>query len=230
MNIDSSFTPYSQPRLFKPGKTSSRVAELFPEIWSAAEDLCNPSNTTRRRAIALLEQSGAPRISPLIVYLVATRLVDPDMEIRAHVVKILGEVLSDDDEGSHSAQVVINQLTFYLADMRTRHVYSAIQVLTEHLELAPHVIRILSVCPFAGNHLIDVANLRKVGIEIRKQAIWLIGQIGYLDAVPSLERLQLRMESRLNGQQAMPFAPPAGIDDTDLLPAVRSSLALLRSP
>jgi hypothetical protein len=166
----------------------------------------------------------------LIVYLIATRLIDPDMDIRARVVKILGEVLSDDEEGGHTPPVVINQLTFYLTNMRTRHVYSAIQVLTEHIELAPHVIRILSVCPFAGNHLIEVANLRKVGMAIRKQAIWLIGQIGYLDAIPSLERLQLRMESRLNGQQAMPFAPPAGIDDTDLLPTVRSSLALLRSP
>ena len=230
MDSDPSFSPYSQPRLFKPGKTSSRVAELFPEIWSAAEDLSNPNHVKRRRAIALLEQSGAARISPLIGYLVATRLIDPDLEVRSYVVHILGEVLFIDEEGGRTAPEVINHLSFYLANMRTRHVYSAIQVLVERIDLAPHVIRILSISPFAGNHLIEVANLRKIGMEIRKQAIWLIGQIGYLDAIPSLERLQLRMESRLNGQQAMPFAPPSGIDDTDLLPAVRSSLAILRSP
>jgi hypothetical protein len=114
--------------------------------------------------------------------------------------------------------------------MRTRQVYAMIQTLIYHPDLTPQIIRLFLACPYAGNHLIEIVNSRKVPLEIRQQAIWLIGEVGYLDAIPTLERMQIRMESRLNGQQAMPFAPPVGIDDSELLPGVKTTLALLRSP
>ena len=105
-----------------------------------------------------------------------------------------------------------------------------IQVLASNPDLAPQVVRLLLACPFAGNHLIEIAHSRKISLDIRNTAIWLIGEVGYVDAIPALERLQIRMESRLNGQQSMPFAPPFGMDDSELLPGLKSALAMLRSP
>jgi hypothetical protein len=58
----------------------------------------------------------------------------------------------------------------------------------------------------------------------------LIGRVGYLDALPALERLLARLESRLHGQQAMPFAPKSSLEEAELLPDLQLTLTLLRSP
>jgi hypothetical protein len=53
--------------------------------------------------------------------------------------------------------------------------------------------------------------------------------VGYVDAIQALDRIATRLETRLNGQQAMPFLPLTGIDDTELLPEVQEVLFQLRS-
>jgi hypothetical protein len=219
-----------QHQLFGPDYTTAASAELFPAIWHAAEDLSNPSAAIRIRGLESMEHSSAARVSPLVVYLIATRLIDPDVEIRAKVVFILGGVLNPDENGNSATSAVLSHLFYYLSNMRTRQVYSILQVLFSHPELTAQVTRILGACPFAGNHLLELSNSRKVPLDLRRRAIWLIGQVGFLDAIPALERMQLRMEARRNGQQSMPFAPPIGVDDSDLLPEVKSTLVLLHSP
>jgi hypothetical protein len=221
---------YTQPRLFGPESTSSGVAELFPAVWNAAEDLANPVSSVRQLALECLDNTGAVRISPLVSYLIATRLNDPDLELRSHVVRILGNVLAPDANGDMAPEAVTSQLAYYLSDMRTRQVFGLVQVLVHKPDVAPQVIRILNTCVFAGNHLIEMASSRKMSLEIRRKAIWLISQVGYLEAIPALERLQIRMETRITGQQSMPFAPPLGVDDSDLLPDVKAALLILRSP
>lgn len=229
MDSDQPQAPVPQPHFFNGGGTTLGIAELFPAIWAVAEDLSNPSIAIRTSALDKLDQMGAARISPLIAYLISTRLNEPDLGLRVRVVKTIGDVLARDAKGNNPADGVIKHISAYTANMRTRQIFGIIQVLVNSQDLKEHVLRILSICPFAGNHLIELANSRKLTLDIRRQAIHLIGQMGILDAILPLERLQIRMESRLNGQQAMPFAPPLGIDDTELLPVVKSTLALLRS-
>ncbi len=223
-------TSYSQPRLFQTGKDSTRIVELFPEIWSAAEDLTNPNSLIRQSAIGILDNTGAARISPLLACLIASSITDPDMLVRMNAIRIIGDVLATDEHGEMPPEAVLLHLYHNLEHIRTRQVYSMVQALASFPELAPQVIRIFLASRYAGNHLIEIVNSRKVPVEIRQQSIWLIGEVGYLDAIPSLERLLVRMESRLNGQQSMPFAPPVGIDDSDLLPGIKITLALLNSP
>jgi len=230
MDADLPLKSYGQPRLFQSGEDTTRILELFPPLWSALEDLSSPDLNTRQKALVSLENSGAARISPLVAYHIATCLTDPDLGIRRQVVKILGNLLAPDSQGNLSLQSVLEHLTFYLSRIRTRQVFSMIQVLASNPDLAPQVVRLLLACPFAGNHLIEIAHSRKISLDIRNTAIWLIGEVGYVDAIPALERLQIRMESRLNGQQSMPFAPPFGMDDSELLPGLKSALAMLRSP
>lgn len=231
MKSDTIHNPsYTQPRLFGPESTSSGVAELFPAVWNAAEDLANPIASVRHLALECLKNTGAARISPLVSYLIATRLNDHDLELRTHAVKILGNVLSPDANGDMAPDAVTSQLVYFLSDMRTRQIFGLVEVLIYKPGLAPQVIRILNTCVFAGNHLIEMANSRKMSLEIRRKAIWLISQVGYLEAIPALERLQIRMETRITGQQSMPFAPPLGVDDSDLLPDVKAALVILRSP
>jgi hypothetical protein len=91
-------------------------------------------------------------------------------------------------------------------------------------------VRILDACAFAGSHLTDILADIHTPIEIRQQAVELIGEVGFTDALPALEKLKNRLEARLNGQKTMPFAPLAGINESQLLPAIRKTLNSLRAP
>jgi hypothetical protein len=92
------------------------------------------------------------------------------------------------------------------------------------------VSRLINACSYANNQLIEIVNDRKKPLEIRQQAIRIIGVVGYIDAIPSLDRLSARLEARMNGQRAMPFAPPSEKTEVDLLNATREALAALRAP
>jgi hypothetical protein len=93
-----------------------------------------------------------------------------------------------------------------------------------------YITRLLNVCPHAGRHLVDITADRNFSPEIRRQAVHFIGRVGYLDAIPALEKLEIRLASRLAGQQMMPFALPAAHDEIELIPEIRKNLAILRTP
>jgi hypothetical protein len=78
--------------------------------------------------------------------------------------------------------------------------------------------------------LIEIVNDRKKPVEIRQAAIRIIGVVGYIEAIPSLDRLSSRLEARMNGQRSMPFAPPSEKTEVDLLVTIREALASLRAP
>lgn len=223
----SSFT---QPNLFEAWETSAGALELFPAVWNTAQCLAHPEANVRKEALDKLEEMGAPRLSPLVAYLVATRLLDPDLEARQKVVRILASLLTPDSEGRETDRVVRQYVTDYLSQMRTRNVYSLLQVAAHAEGLDQAVGLILNACAYAGEHLSDIFNDRKIPVPIRKKAIMLAGQVGYLDTIPELERLQARLEARLSGQQAMPFASGDLPEEAELLPLVRQALELLRTP
>lgn len=220
----------SQAGLFQNVNILQGAVELFPAAWTAAEALVSADEKLRRAALVRLQELGAPRLSPLIAYLVATRLSDPDMELRTQAARIIGSLLVVDAHGNASPAPVRSQLAHTLGQMRTRNVYHLLEIALADPETSPHLTRILNACPYAGRHLADIAMDRMLPLNLRKQSVWFIGAVGYLDAIPSLERLAARLESRLSGQQSMPFAPPGQAEEMELLPIVRSVLELLRAP
>jgi hypothetical protein len=82
---------------------------------------------------------------------------------------------------------------------------------------------------FAGEHLAGILANRQNPLPIRKQAARYIGQIGYLDALPSLERLAARLEARKNGA-ADTIPLDQNNDEGSLLPYLKDALAALQSP
>lgn len=219
-----------QPPLFDLGESSTGVAEFFPKVWSAAEGLTKADLKERKVALNYIEESSVARISPLIVYLLTTRINDPDIQIRSQVVRILGDVLSVDVDGNPAPEEVRYHLRNHLSQMRTRQIYALLQVLTHDGNLEPQVAKLFNACPYAGTHLTDIVSSRKTPIDIRLKAVILIGRVGFVDAIPALERLLSRLESRLNGQQSLPFAPKTATEETNLVPSIQTTLILLRSP
>jgi HEAT repeat protein len=220
----------SQPGLWQQQNVAAGFLELFPAVWGLAEALCGPDVSQRREALARLEELGAPRLSPLVAYLIGTRLGDPDLGVRGRAVRILGDLLTPDPHGKVTPETVRRYENAFLSQMRTRRVFNLLEVAVADPEATPHISRVLDASPYAGRHLSDIALDRMMPLPHRKQAVLFIGTVGYLEAIPALERLAARLEARLSGQQAMTFAPPSQSEENELLPIVRSVLHLLQAP
>jgi HEAT repeat protein len=216
-----------QPPLF-PLDESIASVELYPEVWKAAEAVILPDAESRRAGVARLLELRAARISALVVYLLATRLTEPDLSMRSRIVQALGEVLLPDEQGYPAPEDVRRSLRHTLSHMRTRQVYSLLQVLVHTPALEEHVMLLLDACPHAGSHLVAILADRTVLLAVREQAARMIGRVGYLDSLPALVKLAARLESRLNGQRAMPFVLPATADEATLLPTLQAAIDLLR--
>lgn len=223
-------SPITQPALFRTLEASTGAMELFPAVWNAAESLADSEAHTRLAGLAQLVGMNAPRLSPLVAYLIATRLADPDLEMRHQVVLVLGDLLTLDKEGHAADEGVRQCVTIYLSQMRTRLVFSLLQVTERYADADAHIARLFNASPFSGEHLVEIFSERTNALSIRKKAINFVGLVGFLDAIPALERLETRLQSRLSGQQAMPFAQSSSVSEEELLPAIQETLKSLRAP
>lgn len=229
MDVEQEALLVSQLPLFEFGENTTGLVELFPTVWGAAESLSSADASQRQRGLETLIKCGATRLSPLVLYITYTRITDPDLEIRALVVHALSDTLAPDDRGRQAPEPVRQSLVTQLGKMRTREIYALLELVAYRPELMPQIARLMNACPYAGNHLADLAASRKAPLDIRRYAIRLAGEVGYCDMIPTLERMLSRLESRANGQQAMSFAPPAALEDSDLLPDIKDALLKLSS-
>ena len=219
---------FPQPQLFSLEEGVEQV-ELFPEVWAAAEKLISPEILLRWEGLEGLLELKAPRYSSLILYLLCTRIVEPDIDLRARIIEALGDVTQPDNYGNPAPGNVRLILINYLSRIRTRQIYALLQVLVVYPSLEEHVSRLINVCSYANNHLVEIINDRKKPLDIRQQSIRMIGVVGYVEAIPTLDRLLARLEARMNGQKAMPFAPLSDNPELDLLVTTREALASLRA-
>lgn len=218
-----------QPQLFLL-EESIGTLELFPAVWSALEELTKADPEARINALEQLIELDAPRFSPVVSYILVTKITDSPLEFRARLIEVLGKVLTPDENGIPASEDVRNCLHLYLSGFRTRQIYALLQVSAVNNSLEEHISRLLNACPFAGNHLINILNDSKTPIDIRMGAAVMIGKVGYLDTLPALEKLSRRMEARISGQKTMDFAQQRSSIELRLLPVVNEALRTLRAP
>jgi hypothetical protein len=217
-----------QLSLFGSEAGSRGLLEIFPAVWSACEEVIAPDASLRSRGIHQLRETGAARLSPLVAYVLSTRITDPDLTVRAGVVEILGDLFLPDDEGRYASMKVRQVMTWNLGAMRTRQIFALVEVVALYPHLASQAGQLLNACSYAGKHLVDIMWARNNALDIRRQAIHLIQTVGYLDAIPDLERLETKLEMSQEGQQSMPFAPALEGPDGELLPIIKLALETLR--
>ncbi len=223
-------THLSQQMLFDFADTATGAIEFFPEVWSAAEKITSPELMVRRDALDRLIVLDAPRLSPLVAYLVATRIFDPDLELRYKVVDVLGKILSPRETGKLAPPAVRLHLKEYCLQMGDRGFIHLLEVADAYPESESKVAALFNLCSQSGENLAKMMSDRRIPIAIRRQAIIYIGRVGFLEAIPALEKFESRLESRMNGQKSMPFAPPSASDENSLLPVVQTTLTLLKEP
>lgn len=230
MDTDPHLVNLEQLALFEWGDSTSGALELFPAVWGALEALVSSEPEACQVGLEKLEELNAARFSPLVAYFLVTRLLEPDLELRARIVCILSDVLLADKQGKLAPEPVRSLVKSQLALMRTRQVYSLLQVTIKDTSMEAPVARLLNTCVHAGNHLGDILADRDMPLAIRLQAVKMIGLVGYVDAIPTLERILARFESRLHGQGSMPFAAPSEEKESALVPVLHSTLRILRAP
>jgi hypothetical protein len=196
-------------------------------VWGAAEALTSPDLETRQEGLQQLVNQDAVRQHPLVAYLLISRLVEPDIALRSHVVEALADVVIPNGHGDPTLARSYATLSTHLTGMRTRQIYALLQVVDYDKSNEPKVIGLLDHCSFAGGHLSCILATRTVPLHMRKLAAYFIGRMGYLDAIPVLERLAARLEARQNGRNELGVLDE---DDDGLLTIIRGSLELLRAP
>ena len=223
-------TDTHQPLLFQLGEARAQGLEFYPAVWSAAEALTSSDPLIRRMGLEELDETDAARYSPLIVYLLITMLTDPDIDLRAKVIHCLTRVMGRDEQGNTSPEAVRQCLCGHLGALRTREVYALLQAVEHQPAIEEQVVSLLGCSSYAGNHLADILSERGAPLGIRRLAARFIGRVGFLSALPAVDRLASRLETRHQGQQAMPFAPRDAGDEVHLLPELRKALELLSAP
>ena len=230
MDIDPLQVETLQPELFLFGETSAGTLELFPAVWAACEELVAPEMQVRQKGLEKLLALKAPRLSPLVTYILATRVTEPDHALRKLVASALADLLLVDSQGLAAPENVRRTLYTYLSQIRQPAILALLEISLSDLDMETKLATLLNVCPEGGRILLEILSDRKNPLELRCQAVRLINRVGYLDTLPELEKLAARLESRSLGQQVMPFVPPASQSEQALLIEIQSALTSLRQP
>jgi len=217
-----------RPYLFDQPDAQGEHTQDLPNVWQAAEEMVYPDFLVREKAVEKLLAIQAPKTYPLVAYLFATRILETDLDLRYQIVVALGNVLVPVDKGVTASGKVRQMLKSFLSGMRTREIYSLLELTDKYPPVEASVASLLNACSFGGNALAFLFSDRKMPLTIRKQAIRFSGLVGYLDTIPMLERLVTRLENRSRGQRAMAFAPSAQAEEDTLLDAARQALVLLK--
>ena len=193
------------------------------QLWESAEAISSSELSERKRGFERLIEFDVVRRSPLITYLLATRIVEPDFTLRAYIVRVLAGILKTDSPANLSTEDVRLTLVNYLSQIDLREILALIQLAEIDPYAEEQIIHLLSACSCAGGHLINIANDRGTSIPIRKLSVKFIGRVGYLEAVPDLLRLETRLKARTKTNHNED-------SQTNLLLLITQALTLLRTP
>jgi len=215
-----------------PTRLTPRVIPAV-DAWMAGEMFVSVHIEERRRGFALLFGSEAARRSALTPQLLASRVDEPDLNLRAEIIQALADYFEiRGRQYRYPADIraaVVGHLRKFerpqilaLLDLQRAVRESLVKFKAESLAC------VLERIPNVSVHLTRIAGERSLALGLRCAAIELIGAVGFLDALPALEGLEVRLEGRRAGQLPMTFAPTDNPDDQQLIPALKETLRALR--
>ncbi len=220
---------FPQPGLIEFDETIVGTAELLPAVWRALEGIASPEASVRHQSLDQLLDLDAPRLSPLVAYVLATRLVDPNIKFRTRVIKTLGDIISHGTEQPPLYEVR-RHLKAHCMVIGRGTVLAMLEIADLEPSVEGQMAAIFNLCSHSGAILTELMADRRVPLPLRRQAVHFIGRVGFIEAIPHLERLADRLVSRSNGQRRMSFAPPSESDENTLLTDVQAALGLLQNP
>ena len=215
-----------------PPRPASRV---IPSVdpWMAGEMFVSPHVEERRRGFAILFGSEAARRSLLTSQLLASRVDEPDLTLRALIVNALADYFEIRANEHRYPPDVRAAVAGCLRKFERPHILALLDLQRAGRDGAvkprpDSLVRLLERIPDASAHLTRIAGDRSCALGLRRAAIELIGGVCFTDALGPLEGLEARLEGRRAGQLTMTFAPSDYPDDQKLLPALKETLWALK--
>ena len=187
--------------------------EWSQKVWQAAENLASPRAAVREEALDFLVGEDYARRFPLIAYLIATRLTDPDLEVRFHIIQAIGSILSRNKDGAVASDEVISHLHSVIGFLNKGQILDLLAVADQYISAERELVEIFKLSSYAGSVLSDIVNDQKIPASIRQQAIYYCGEVGFLDTVPTLEGLIRRVEKRKIQADGSPRQKRAAIEE-----------------
>jgi hypothetical protein len=221
--------PNIQLPLFVYGEPTENILELLPAVWNATEALASPTVVARNHGIDTLLELGVQRVSPLVAYMLATKLNDPEIAIRRRIVYVLGDLMIDDPSIRRTPENVRKAITHVLRTMHEETIYGLLEVAIMDPMVEKPIYHLFNDCPIAGRYLGDILSQWKNPLSIRQKAIHYVGLVGYTEALPVMERLLNRLKTRQSEQYSMSFAPPSSQHDEETIPALRIAIDRLKA-
>jgi hypothetical protein len=218
------------------GLTTARVpARAVPAVdpWTAGEMFVSAHVEERRRGFAILNGAEAGRRSTLTPHLLASRIDEPDLCLRAEIVHALSDYYEIRGREYRYPPELRGAVTSAVRKFDRPQVQALLEVHHAGREgvvlLRPEaLVRLWERLPTASPMLSRLAGDRAFPLALRQSAVEAIGQVGFTDARPVLEGLLTRIEGRRAGQLTMLFAPSDWPEDEGLLPALRATLTVLQ--
>lgn len=203
------------------------------DLWTAGEMFVSPHVEERRRGLAILVGTELARASNLTLHLLAARVVDPDLRLRADIVQTLAAYFEKRGLIYRYPADVRAALSNELRQLERPHLLALVELqyasTTQGLvALAPHWWLLIDRIPHAAAHLLRFVTDHGLALPLRCAALELIGLVGFVEAIVPLAGLEARLAGRQAGQLAMRFAPADYAEAEALLPTLRATLQRLR--
>lgn len=197
-------------------------------LWETAEGLLSPDPNIRERSLDKLKEIEGYYQSPLIASLLVSRISEPDLEIRFHLIQFLGSLVDFDSPGQH----LTNQALVYAKDaldkMEKTQLIRILEVSDRYLTAERALVNILKLSSYAGVGLSGIVNDRKLPVSLRQQAVFFCGEIGYLSSRTTLQNFVLRVDKSRN-RPGGGHESKKSRDEEFLYPFVISALDKLKS-
>src|SRR5688572_30491686 len=218
------------------GLTPARLpARVVPAVdpWTAGEMFVSAHVEERRRGFAILCGSEAGRRSTLTPHLLAARVDEPDLWLRGQIVHALADYYEIRGREYRYPPELRGAVSSAVRKFDRPQVQALLELHHAGREavvpLRPEsLVRLWERIPNASPMLARLAGDRALAPALRQSAVEALGQVGFVDARPTLEGLLTRIEGRRAGQLTMLFAPSDWPEDQALLPTLKHTLALLQ--
>ena len=166
--------------------------------WPTLEGLISSDRNQREMALEELGMFPDVQDQPLVVYLLATRLFDPDIQLRFQAVQMLGNLLAADSTGRRMPERSLKVLAEYTSQMEKGQLIKLLEVSVNYLAAEESILEILKLCSYAGKAMGGILNDRRLPVMIRQQAIYFCGEVGFLVTMTAIENLIQRIEKDRN--------------------------------
>jgi len=163
-------------------------------LWDTAEDLISPDPNMRDSSLDQLKEIDGIHRSPLIAYLLVSRISEPDLEIRFRLIRLLGSLMDFESSGQSFSDQALDFAKDALDQMEKSQLIKILEVAESYLTAERAISNILKLSSYAGVGLSGIVNDRKLPVSVRQQAVFYCGEVGYLSSKPTLQNLVQRVD------------------------------------